>query len=145
MNNHPASGSARRRPDRASPIDRLTPSPGHSPQVDQGRANPGTKIGLQKRLPNRPRAGTFRIHVRKLAGEHFTRVTVQIHSSGTPVYLTGIRATESRPGFWTLQIPSLEHWATGMRQLSALQRERMTEPQFYASLQNAITKRLGVA
>lgn len=126
-----------------SPLDRLASKACVSPPAEQVRASQGSRVAPQKHLQGKRQAGTLRIHMRKLDGERFTRVTIQIQSAGTPVYLTGIRATESRPGFWTLQIPPHEDWAAAMQQLSALQRERMTEPEFYASLQNAITNRLG--
>jgi len=83
-------------------------------------------------------------YVQSFNSYHWVRAigAIRHHSHDRPVYFTGIRATEVRPGFFTLEIPPLEHWAEPLNWLSPSQRERFEEPSFYELLQHEITRRL---
>lgn len=70
------------------------------------------------------------------------KVTISIESNGRPVYFTGIRAREVRPGFITLDLPPLEAWSAALSWLNSNQRERFEEPEFYELLQREISSRL---
>jgi hypothetical protein len=67
---------------------------------------------------------------------------IEVLNDGRPIYLTGTRALEVRPGFVTLEIPPLEAWSEPLTWLTPAQRERIGEPEFYEMLQGEITRRL---
>ncbi len=69
-------------------------------------------------------------------------MTIEIVSQDCPIYFTGTRALEVRPGFVTLDIPLLERWSEPLGRLSRDQRERFEEPEFYELLQREIASRL---
>ena len=89
--------------------------------------------------------GRLRLHFLQQTNEDKLRaakVTISIESQGRPIYFTGIRAREVRPGFVTLDIPPLESWSDSLRWLGREQRERFEEPEFYELLQREISTRL---
>lgn len=92
------------------------------------------------------------VHVKQLDGEDSVRVTVEVRSARyrvsdsndkkERVFLTGIRATESRPGFWTLSIPPLEAWRAEIANLDRGARELVQRAEFYRYLQSSIEGKL---
>jgi hypothetical protein len=70
------------------------------------------------------------------------KVTLSIESDGRPIYFTGTKAKEVRPGWVTLDIPPLEEWEESLRWLSPKQRERIESPEFFQMLQREIPNRL---
>ncbi|WP_186774786.1 tyrosine-type recombinase/integrase [Allorhodopirellula solitaria] len=82
------------------------------------------------------------IHVKQFEGEESVRVTIEINRVGQRVFLTGTRATESRPGFWTLAIPPLEAWREEIQMLDPGQRRAIGEVEFYEFLRKSIGQRL---
>ena len=97
--------------------------------------------------PQAPRnqVGRLRLHFQSQPDEQQRRsakVTIEVISSNRPVYFTGTRALEVRPGFVTLEIPPLEHWSKPLSLLSSSQRQRFGEPDFYEMVQREIAKRL---
>ena len=63
-------------------------------------------------------------------------------SRDQPIYFTGTRALEVRPGFVTLDIPLLDRWAEPLGRLTREQRERFEEAEFYELLQREVATRL---
>ena len=87
----------------------------------------------------------MRLHLRAEPDDQHRRsakVTIEVLNDGRPIYLTGTRALEVRPGFVTLEIPPLETWSEPLERLLPEQRERIGEPEFYEMLQSEITRRL---
>jgi len=82
-----------------------------------------------------PSVGKLRIHLKPEANEkpgaRRAKVTLSFETDASPVYLTGIVASEVRRGWVNLQIPPLEQWADPMRWLTRVQRERIEEAGFY--------------
>ena len=93
-----------------------------------------------------PSIGRLRIHLKPESngkpGARKAKVTLSIKTDASPVYLTGIVATEVRRGWVNLQIPPLEQWEEPMRWLTRVQRERIEEAAFYELLQQEVPKRL---
>ena len=69
-------------------------------------------------------------------------MTIEIVSQDRPIYFTGTRALEVRPGFVTLDIPLLDRWSEPLGRLSRAQRERFEVAEFYERLQREIATRL---
>ena len=86
--------------------------------------------------------GQLRIHHRQIDGEQEIRVTLEILRQNQPVYLKGIRASQSRPGFWTLQFPPAEDWNEDLRQLQPKVQARLAEAGFYEMVQHKIVEKL---
>ena len=60
--------------------------------------------------------GKVRLHFQEQPDEErSSTVTYEIDTPERPVYFTGNRVQESRPGFLTLQIPPLEAWEEPLR------------------------------
>jgi hypothetical protein len=70
------------------------------------------------------------------------KVTLSIESGGRPIYFTGTKAIEVRPGWVALDIPPLEEWEESLRWLSPMRRERIESPEFFQMLQREIPNRL---
>ena len=97
-----------------------------------------------KTLPSNAPVGRLRLHFREQPddeGARSAKVTIAVQTPECPVYFTGIRVQESRPGFVTLEIPPLEAWEEPLRWLPRDQRERFEEAEFYEMLQQKITDR----
>ena len=75
-------------------------------------------------------------------GRRSAKVTIEVRSDNQPVYFTGTRALEVRPGFVSLEIPPLEKWSELQTRLSRDQRERFEEPEFYELLRREVAVRL---
>ena len=93
--------------------------------------------------PQKP-VGKLRFHFKPDAEATRTRrarVTIEVETPDRPVYFTGTRITESRPGYVTPDIPPLEQWNEPLKWLSASQRSRFEEAEFYESLEREITSR----
>lgn len=93
--------------------------------------------------------GNLRLHFKPeaTAGAEGRRckVTIGVPSATTPtIYLTGIVATEARPGWITLNVPPYEQWEEPMRWLTRSQRERIESPHFFETLQREIPKRFSL-
>ena len=89
--------------------------------------------------------GRLKLHFKPLpdeAGRRSAQVTIEVCTDQRPIYFTGTQALEIRPGFVSLQIPPLEHWAESLRWLTFAQQARFEEPEFYEMLQRQIAKRL---
>ncbi len=87
----------------------------------------------------------MRLHLQQQADDQARRaakVTIEIRAQDRPIYFTGTRALEVRPGFVMLDIPPLEQWTESLRSLSNQQRQRFEEPDFYELLQREIATRL---
>ncbi|WP_052336072.1 tyrosine-type recombinase/integrase [Rhodopirellula sallentina] len=105
-----------------------------------GNTDPVGKLSGSDRLPGFDEQP--RIHVKRFEGEESVRITVEVVGGERRVFLLGIRASESRPGFWTLSVPLMEAWESETARLSAAQRRAIAEPEFYEFLRTAITNRL---
>jgi hypothetical protein len=57
------------------------------------------------------------------------------------VALGGIRVVEQRPGFVSIELPTLETWDAALARVPADVRARLEEPAFYARLQGALSER----
>lgn len=93
----------------------------------------------------RRNVGRLRLHFLQQPNDgklRSAKVTISVESQGRPIYFTGIRAREVRPGFVTLDIPPLESWSDSLRWLGREQRERFEQPEFYELLQREISGRL---
>ncbi len=111
----------------ASPLDKLY----------QASAPPPT--------PPRKEVGRLRLHLQQQADDQARRsakVTIEVRAKNRPIYFTGTRALEVRPGFVMLDIPPLEQWSERMRTLSHKQRQRFEEPDFYELLQRELAARV---
>ena len=89
--------------------------------------------------------GCLRLHFQQQPdeqGRRSAKVTIEVRSDNQPVYFTGTRALEVRPGFVSLEIPPLEKWSELQKRLSRDQRERFEEPEFYELLQREVAVRL---
>ena len=127
----PASGSCL-----PSPIDRLLKSDG--PQTVQTPS----KRPVTNRVKND--VGRFRIHLREL-DKYNALVTIEVFVGKeirSRVFLTGTRATEQRPGFWTLSFPPLSEWKPELARLPTKVRERINEADFYEAIRDAIVRSL---
>ncbi|SMP54781.1 Site-specific recombinase XerD [Neorhodopirellula lusitana] len=132
-----------------SPIDRLPGAQGNvsAEQYAAGQRGPGRE---GRRRPGsdavEARLSGFaqppKVHVKQFDGEEAVRVTVEIKTASRRLFLTGIRATESRPGFWTLSIPPLENWREEISRLDTRQRSVVVEAEFYEFLRSSIGCRL---
>ena len=80
------------------------------------------------------------VHAKQIHGESFTRVTVSIERMGRRYFLTGIRATQSRPGFWTLQIPPLEDWGDVLSRLGQSDTKAIESVEFNLALRAEIER-----
>ena len=110
----------------ASPLDKL---PAALPTGDHGK----------------PPAGRLRLHLQPQTESPHCRtakVTLEVISGAGPVYFTGTRAREVRPGFVTLEIPALEQWSAPLQSLAPAQRQRFEDAEFYELLQREISRRL---
>ena len=89
--------------------------------------------------------GRLRVHTRQFESEDNVRVTVEIFAGievNSRVFLTGILASEQRPGFWTLRFPPLEKWQPELERLPAAIRRRICEATFYEGVRDAIVNAL---
>lgn len=82
--------------------------------------------------------GSFRAHAKRFEGEGHARVTLECATGSGPVYLTGIRASECRPGLWTIEFPAEEAWREQVERLSRDQRSAMRDAEFFESLRARI-------
>ncbi len=112
--------------------------------------NEGRKTPLDTLVSPPPHAaspvGSMRLHFKPdtPAGNEVRRCKVTIgvtSATGPTVYLTGIVATEVRPGWITLNVPPYEQWEEPMRWLPRLQRERIENAKFFETLQREIPRR----
>lgn len=89
--------------------------------------------------------GRLKVHTRNHETEAGARVTVEIFAGkevGSRVFLTGIVATEPRPGFWTLCFPPLERWQPELDRLPTAVCQRICDASFYEGVRDAIVKAL---
>jgi len=89
--------------------------------------------------------GRLKVHTRMHETENTTQVTIEIFAAGessSRVFLTGILASEERPGFWTLRFPPLEHWQPILARLPSTIVQRMGRSRFYERMRSAIVKAL---
>lgn len=105
-----------------------------------------TKGNVRGSTPAAVQVGKMSLHLKRTApsqeGHPVCKVTVGIAtSSGPNVYLTGITATQARPGWTTLTIPPLEQWQDALNWLPPAQRDRIESPDFFSLLQNTIPDR----
>jgi integrase/recombinase XerD len=110
-----------------SPLDRLTESKKSNAQ-------------------NQPAAvGRMKIAVgpiqRDSQGIPAAQVDVTITNHRTSLFLPAIVIREPRPGWTALEVPPLEAWASSLRGLPRVQRERIESADFYQTLQQAATER----
>jgi integrase/recombinase XerD len=101
----------------------------------------------QRRTPTLPPAtssrssvGLMRIEMR-LVGRDQARAALVIPTAQPLVRLDGIAIEETRPGWYSIDLPPLETWAPGMTRLSVAQRERLQEPEFYERLRELLVER----
>ncbi len=75
-----------------------------------------------------------------------TDVTIGIRKSDQPderpLFLTGIKATKVRDGWFNLTIPPLESWDATISALNPADRAKIESPKFFALLQSEIPIRL---
>ena len=92
----------------------------------------------------RPSVGMLRFHFQQQPAHENRRVakvTLSVRLKDRPVYFTGIRVEETRPGYVTLHIPPSEDWAESAKWLNRDQRQRFEDAEFYELLQRQITRR----
>ncbi len=68
-------------------------------------------------------------------------VELEILTKPRPIKLRGIEVRESRPGWVTLEVPSLESWEEPLKWLTPQERERIESPEFYQHLQEHLTRK----
>ena len=123
-----------------SPLDRLleTPAPagGGASAAAPGAATAPSGAGA----PPRRSVGQMRLELTR-TGQSSADVTVTIRNDPRDVTLTGITIRQPRTGWFTLDVPPLEHWAEPMRWLRPEQRERVQSPDFYLRLQHLVSER----
>tara|TARA_R110002049_G_scaffold305056_3_gene501114 strand:- start:74974 stop:76836 length:1863 start_codon:yes stop_codon:yes gene_type:complete len=114
-------------------------------------ADPSTMPSPIDRLePKTPRAmfaavsplSEPQVHTRKFAKEEETRCTLEYRGRRGKVFLTGIRAKESRPGFWEIQIPHQEQWRHDIEKLDSCQRASLDDARLYEWLRAQIATQL---
>lgn len=118
-----------------SPIDRLKIHFGEGERAEQRDVLPA---------PIRP-AGRLRVHFKSCEDEPDTRVTIELipaSSDDERFYLTGIRATEPRPGFWTLSFPPSEVWMGELGSRPNDLKKRVADVEFYKRIRDHIIDRL---
>lgn len=133
----------------ASPLDRLVSQ--RKQTASGGRQPTGINAmgaaTCRSQLPTE--VGRLKVHLRAApdcrASERRAQVTLSIQRPTGPLYLTGIVVTEMRPGWLNVQVPPLERWAEAMSSLSTAQRERLESPEFFETLQQAISQRFDPA
>ena len=109
---------------------------------DRKTISPIDRLPLKNR-PERTIAGKMRFYFKfetctKLPQ---AKVTIAVLNPDGPLYFTGIRIEETRPGFATLRIPPLEDWQKPHSWLTRQQQERFKTPEFYELLRRQITQR----
>ncbi|MBI5510393.1 MAG: tyrosine-type recombinase/integrase [Deltaproteobacteria bacterium] len=110
-----------------SPIDRLL-------AVRDARAR------LTGGAPASRPVGRMRLELRAV-GPTSAEATLVIWTGAAPVRLAGVVVKESRPGFYSIDLPPLEAWAAPMQRLSPAERVRLQEPEFYERLREVVVGR----
>ena len=97
-------------------------------------------------IRRQPSVGKLRFHFKAEGhddkGHRTSKVTLAIEGDPGTVYLTGIVAREVRPGWVTLEIPTLETWEEPLKWLTREQRDRIETSEFFHLLQREIPARL---
>lgn len=79
----------------------------------------------------------FAVHTRNSPECQHTKITLSIQGRSGIVYFTGIIAIEVRPGFWGIQLPTLERWRQPLREIGA-RSKWFDEPTFYTCIRDKI-------
>ena len=93
----------------------------------------------------RPSIGKLRILLQpepSVNGLRQALASVIINPGPSQVELGGIQVCEARRGWVTLGVPALEQWEPLLCRLSAEQRERIEEAEFFELLQRELPRRL---
>ncbi|NUQ62853.1 MAG: tyrosine-type recombinase/integrase [Pirellulales bacterium] len=115
-----------------SPLDVLRGTTAAPP----ARALPGPQP------PSRRPVGRMQIDLQPSKAEAgAANVTLSIQNEDRFVLLKGIVVREPRPGWVTLEVPPLEAWEKPLCGLTAAQRQRIESPEFYALVQEHVTRR----
>jgi len=69
-------------------------------------------------------------------------VLLKIAAGNGSVGLRGVTASLPRPGWVTLTVPPVEDWTDSLDRLPSVQRDRVMSPEFYTTLQQAVTARI---
>jgi hypothetical protein len=103
---------------------------------------------MNHRQPEKPKAspravGKMRIelHPKQDARGPASDVDLTILTDTRPIKLRGIVACEQRPGWVTLDVPSLEAWAEPLKWVTPPERERIESAEFYQLLREHVTRK----
>lgn len=81
-------------------------------------------------------------HLKKFAGESFTRVTIEIRSGRKRCFLLGTQIFEERSGFWSMRVPPQEDWEMELASLAKPDREMLETAEFYEHLRSELVRKV---
>ncbi|MDH3716506.1 MAG: tyrosine-type recombinase/integrase [Planctomycetota bacterium] len=116
-----------------SPLDRLAQSSTTLADSSLSTASSQRAVGTL-RIKMLPKPAT--------AGLRRADASLLINPGPRQVELAGICVREARPGWVTLDLPSLEKWESSLSRLTVGHRERIEDPAFFELLQRELPRRL---
>lgn len=122
----------------ASPLDRIALGNGLQQEIEQSKSDANRKPDSQQQS-----VGTLGIRMRRDENGQQAKVSLMIHgrSRQSIVLLEGITVRFDTRNWVQIELPSIERWASQLRALPVVQRDRIQSPEFYENIRAQISYR----